>query len=330
MNRREFLLSAAAAGAVAGLRAADAFPTGIAVTCFMTVRRPKDSLGFLEYASTLGGKGIQTPLTSLDPAYLKKFRKRLDDLGYYFESMAAFPKQDPAPFEAAVKGAKECGANCIRCSSLGTRRYETFDSYAAWKQWSEEARTSLFTAVSIAEKHKLPIALENHKDWTLAEHVALLKQVSSEYLGACLDTGNNIALLDDPMEVVEALAPYAICLHLKDMRVAPAADGFLLSEVPFGDGFLEMRRMVETVRKARPTTPLTIEMITRNPLLVPCLTQKYWATFPDRSGYLLARTLRLIQQSGSKPMPTMPESRDAQLAAEEANVKRCLDWLRGA
>jgi hypothetical protein len=32
----------------------------------------------------------------------------------------------------------------------------------------------------------------------------------SEYLGASVDTGNNVALLDRPMYLVEALAPYAI------------------------------------------------------------------------------------------------------------------------
>ncbi len=112
----------------------------------------------------------------------------------------------------------------------------------------------------------MPIAIENHKDWTLDDMSALLKAKSSEFLGVCLDTGNNVALLDDPMAVVEGLAPYAISTHFKDIAVEPYADGFLLSEVPLGEGMLDLPRIAATLAKARPATRLSVEMITRNPL----------------------------------------------------------------
>ena len=82
--------------------------------------------------------------------------------------------------------------------------------------------------------------------------VALMQAKASRWLGVCLDTGNNIALLDDPMATVEALAPYAVSTHIKDMGVAPYPDGFLLSEMPLGEGMLDMRRIVDTIRRARP------------------------------------------------------------------------------
>ena len=43
--------------------------------------------------------------------------------------------------------------------------------------------------------------------------------LGSEHVGVCLDTGNNVALLEDPMEVVETLAPLAFTTHIKDMAV---------------------------------------------------------------------------------------------------------------
>src|SRR3974390_722238 len=87
------------------------------------------------------------------------------------------------------------------------------------------------------------------------------------------------------------------------MAVTPDEDGFLLSEVVLGEGMLDLGRMVRTIHAAHPRTRITLEMITRNPLRVPCLTTKYWATFPDRSGYVLARTLALVRQSGVKSLP---------------------------
>ncbi len=125
------------------------------------------------------------------------------------------------------------------------------------------------------------LGIENHKDWRVDEQVALLKQYSSEYVGVTLDTGNNLSVLDDPMETVEKLAPYTFNVHFKDMAVEETATGFLMSEVPLGDGLLDLKRMVDTIRGARPDVYFSLEMITRDPLDVPCVTDKYWATFGD-------------------------------------------------
>ena len=74
-------------------------------------------------------------------------------------------------------------------------------------------------------------------------------------------------------------------------------DGFLLSEVPLGTGILDLARVVQIVRKAQPEIRLNIEMITRDPLKVPCLTERYWATFPDLPGRHLAHTSRTRPRS---------------------------------
>jgi sugar phosphate isomerase/epimerase len=162
------------------------------------------------------------------------------------------------------------------------------------------------------------------------EHERLLKSYSSEYLGACLDFGNNIALLDDPMEVVERLAPYTLTTHVKDMAVQPYEDGFLLSEVPLGSGILDLPKIVATVRKARPAASFMLEMITRDPLKVPCLTEKYWAPFPGRNGAYLARTLKLVRDRASKtPLPVVSgKPREERMKLEEENVKLCLRYAR--
>lgn len=181
------------------------------------------------------------------------------------------------------------------------------------------------------EKYKIPLGLENHKDRTADELHALIKKYSSEYLGVCLDFGNNISLLDEPMDVIQQLAPFAVATHVKDMGVEPYDDGFLLSEVRLGTGFLDLPRMIAMVQEARPQTHLSLEMITRDPLKVPCLTDKYWATFPTRNGEYLARTLKLIQKESAhaKPLPRVSQfDHAAQVQAEENNVKACLAYAR--
>ena len=44
-------------------------------------------------------------------------------------------------------------------------------------------------------------------------------------------------------------------------------------------------------------------MITRDPLKVPCLTDRYWATFADLPGRHLARTLSLVRSHLRDPLP---------------------------
>lgn len=327
MNRRTFLATAAATGALSAAAAEPRSKMGIAVTSYLSFGRPKDTLEFLEHANTLGAGGIQMPLTSREPDYIRKLRARADELGMYFEAIASLPARGgTAAFESTVAAAKEAGALAIRVNCLPGRRYENFTNLADWQKAVVQSHEKVDAALRIVEQHQVPLAIENHKDFTADEMAALMKEKAGRWLGVCLDTGNNIALLDDPMATVEALAPYAICTHIKDMAVAPYPDGFLLSEMPLGEGMLDMRRIVDTIRRARPETRLTLEMITRDPLKVPCLTDAYWATFPERNGRYLARMLRMARE---RRLPVVSGlSREAQLQLEEENVKRSLTYAR--
>ena len=328
MTRRSFLAATASAAMAS---TAPRTKMGIASTSYMTVRKSRDTIEFLDRVNALGAGGIQASLRSLEPAYLKKLRDRAGQLGMYIEVMVGLPRtSDSSAFERTVAAAKEAGAVALRTGALSGRRYETFNTLADWQAFVKESHAAIERALPIVERHRVPMGLENHKDWTLDEFSAMLKHRSSEFAGACLDTGNNIALLDDPMELVETLAPYAVTTHLKDMGVQSYEDGFLLSELPFGAGMLDMKRIVSTIVKARPQTRLTLEMITRDPLKVPCLTGKYWVTFPQRSGRYLARTLAMVRaQQHRQPLPMLTTlNQEAQLRLEEDNIKSCLNYAR--
>jgi len=132
------------------------------------------------------------------------------------------------------------------------------------------------------------------------------------------------------MDVIEKLAPHAVTTHFKDMGVAPDKSGFLLSEMPLGQGFFDLPHIASIIQAVKPKTHLMLEMITRDPLVVTCLTDKYWATFPDRNGLYLAKTLMLVQQKASpKPLPRIRQlPHEEQLHVEEDNVKACMAYAR--
>jgi hypothetical protein len=107
-------------------------------------------------------------------------------------------------------------------------------------------------------------------------------------------------------------------------------DGFLLAEVPLGEGYLDLARMVETVRRARPGVKFSLDMLTRDPLKIPCLTERYWATFPERSGRHLARALAAARKHRrAAPLPRVTGlDREAQLRAEMENAARSVAYAR--
>ncbi|MFQ5924065.1 MAG: sugar phosphate isomerase/epimerase family protein, partial [Anaerolineales bacterium] len=220
-------------------------------------------------------------------------------------------------------------AKVIRIA-IGGRRYEQFSTVEQFKAFAERTAKSLQLAEPVVARHRVRLAIENHKDWRVPQLLGMLERISSEYVGVCVDTGNSFALLEDPMAVVEAYAPHGFAAHIKDMAVAEYEDGFLLADVTLGKGLLDLSRMVQILREANPEIQFSLEMSTRDPLKVPCLTDRYWATFEDVPGSDLARTLRYVRTNASpERLPKVNHLPLAELVKlEEANIKKCLAFAR--
>jgi len=294
--------------------------------------RFKNSLEFLDYCHQLGAAGVQVAVGSKDSAYAAKIRARAETLEMYFEAEAAWPKMasDMDRFEGDVRMAKEAGAEIVRTAMLGGRRYEALQTAEAFQEFAKQSWQSLGLVERVLKKHRVHLAIENHKDWRVAELVDLLKRLSSEWVGVCVDTGNNLALLDEPMAVVATLAPFAVSCHVKDMAVQEYEDGFLLSEVPFGEGFLDLKAIVSILLRANPKLHFNLEMITRDPLKIPCLKPVYFATMPSLPAGELAEALSRVRRYASKkalPRTTGLSAAD-QLALEDDHVRRCFDYAR--
>jgi sugar phosphate isomerase/epimerase len=291
----------------------------------------EDILRFLEHCRELGAGGVQTTIPIARES-VRAIRAKLDSSGMYLEGQIALPHKDSglSAFEARIEAAREAGALVLRTACLAGRRYETFADAAAFRAFAAQAEEALGLVEPIVRKHRIKLAVENHKDWRVPELVRLLERLSSEYVGICVDTGNSIALLEDPLAVVEAYAPYAFATHLKDMAVQEYERGFLISEVALGDGFLDVPRIVRTLRRAQPALQFSLEMIARDPLQVPCLVKSYWASSEAVPGWLLASTLAMVRANTSKlPLPVIsPLTPEQKLEAEEKLVQRSLAYAR--
>lgn len=345
-NRRDVLVAAAAAGVASLSRSARAAEPrsamGVTIASY-SIRfgagRPSaekfppsaSALDVLDHCAALGAAGLQVGVRNWQGDFAKKVRDRREALDLYLEGQLGLPSDaaDLDRFDADVRAAKEAGATILR-AAIGNRRYEDFDTADAYRRFTDRACRALELAEPVARRHGVKIAVENHKDFRVPELLDLLKHISSDRVGVTLDTGNSIALLEDPMQVVSALAPHTLTIHFKDMSAVECDDGFLLSEVPLGDGFLDLPRIIDTCRRANPSARFNLEMITRDPLRVPCLADKYWATLADTPASALAQTLALVRRhKPSAGLPTVAHLPPAQrLEAEERNVRKCFTVAR--
>jgi len=293
--------------------------------------RLSDPLNFIEHCHKVGAGGIQMNIGIRDRGYAARLRRKADAYGMFVEGSVSLPKQqsDVERFESALRTAKQAGATVIR-TAMGGRRYEQFSNAGQFEAFAARSLKSLLLAEPIAARQRMRLAIENHKDWRIDQMLDRLKRLGSEYVGVCVDTNNSFALLEDPMAVVEAYAPVGFSAHLKDMAVAEYEEGFLLADVPLGQGVLDLARMVKILRKANPDIRFSLEMATRDALKVPCLTDKYWATFGDVPGSDLARALRYVRANPSTiSLPKVNHlPLDQLVKLEEDNIKQSLIFAK--
>jgi hypothetical protein len=309
------------------------FPVRIAADKAQVSRTPiSDPIRYVDHCHNLGVQTVQVGIGVREPSYVRVLRERAEACSIHLEGIVSLPAGQSGldRFEAEVRTAREAGATILRTVTLSGRRYETFDSAAGFHKFAEMALNRLRLAAPVVSRENMLLAVENHKDWRADELIALLKKAGGERLGVCLDVGNSISLLEDPMEVVETLAPRAFTTHFKDMAVEEYRDGFLLSEVPLGQGIIDLPRVIRTLRTARPEISFNIEMITRDPLKVPCLTDRYFATFSELPARHLARSLSMVRSHPpSSPLPRISTlASSEQVRAEDANVSRCVTYAR--
>jgi hypothetical protein len=78
-----------------------------------------------------------------------------------------------------IRLAKEAGAAVVRTACLSGRRYETFDSAEAFRDFSQKSRRSLTLAAPVVKKYGVRLAVENHKDWRVPE---MLDWLATEFV----------------------------------------------------------------------------------------------------------------------------------------------------
>ena len=86
-------------------------------------------------------------------------------------------RQDPRG-RAALRGGGDgsragSGPSALRVALLSGRRYETFKTLASWREFADHWQQTLPRLKPALDRERLPVGIENHKDWRADELVAL-------------------------------------------------------------------------------------------------------------------------------------------------------------
>jgi sugar phosphate isomerase/epimerase len=198
---------------------------------------PMTARGLLAKARELGVKVVQIgpnlPLDQLPEQELEAVFQQARDWGIELE--IGTRGLDRAHLGRQLALARRAGATLLRTIPEG----------------AADIGASLRAVLPDLEDAGVRLALENGKI-PAAVLRRVLESIGSPWLGITLDTVNSLAVPEGWKEVAATLAPYTMCLHVKDFLVQRVWHmmGFTVEGRPAGQGQLDLPWLLATLQAA--------------------------------------------------------------------------------
>ena len=203
---------------------------------------PMTATGLLEKAHELGVRVVQfgpnLPLDRLPEAEIEAVIRQADDWGIELE--LATRGLEFEHLSAQIALGKRLGATLLR----------TIPEIAGQPVPASEIGRHVRAILPVLEREGVRLAFENGK--VPARELALaVEEARSPLIGIVLDTVNSLAIPEGCRYVAEILAPYTMCLHLKEFAIERAWHmmGFICEGKPAGQGQLDIPWLLETCRQ---------------------------------------------------------------------------------
>jgi sugar phosphate isomerase/epimerase len=172
------------------------------------------------------------------------------------------------------------------------------------------------------------IAIENHGgDMRACELKMLIEEAGTDFVGACLDSGNLLMTLDVPLAALEALAPYVLSSHLRDSEIWRTPQGVAVRWVRLGEGNVGIREYLRRYIDLCPCRAVSVEMITIEPRHLHCLEPDFWDAYPGVSAREFSRYLALAER-GKAPRLAEPPAPDEAGLRERQDLEASLEFCR--
>lgn len=151
---------------------------------------------------------------------------------------------------------------------------------------------------SLASDLGVKVAIENHAgDMTARELVGLIEAAGKDWVGANMDSGNAAWTLEDPMESLSILGPYALTTSLRDSAIWETEKGCKVQWTAFGEGgCIDWQKYFAQFATLCPGVAVNIETIGGFQVEFPYLEPGFWDAFPKKSAAEFARFLAVAKR----------------------------------
>lgn len=266
----------------------------------------------LDYAASQKLDSVQlsslNDYESFDTGYLTGLKSQADRLGLQLDggigcicpSAKAWSDVNGTPagyIEKGLRVSKAIGAKAMRCY-VGEFSDRLTDG--GIDRHIENTVKVLKQVRSVALDLGVKVGVENHSgDMQARELRTLIEEAGKDYVGACLDTGNPMWVLEDPLVTLENLGPYTVTTHIRDSIVFEHPRGAAAQWVALGDGIIDFKQFVSRYRELCPNATIQLENITgRPPRILPYLEPEFWKALPKANASEFARFIALAKRGG--------------------------------
>jgi sugar phosphate isomerase/epimerase len=219
--------------------------------------QPMTLFDFMERVAELGLDGFQ-----IDPMHLsEKSEAYLQDVADFARERNLFIEYgtigvEPRNIVEEIRACQILGSPILR-TFLG---FDRFDKNTDVSCELDRAEKQLRQVLPDLAEAKITLAIENHGDVTSGELVGLIERLENPHVGICLDVGNPLAVLEDPVFAADKMAPFAVTTHFKDYALEMTNYGFKVKGCVIGEGVIDLDRIFDIIVERSKLDRLILEI----------------------------------------------------------------------
>jgi sugar phosphate isomerase/epimerase len=296
--------------------------------------RPIGLAGFIAIAREMGTRCIELDhrwLTPMSNAALAELGRSLADMTRICSFWLAHETGET--LSNAIRCTKAVGASIIRFHLTPVLEGARAALGERWGEMVSHARDTLRRESPKLADAGLTLAIEDHQDFGSEELVALVEELGP-HVGITLDTGNPLAVGEDPVAFTRRAAHRIVHVHLKDYIAQFTDEGYRLIRCAIGDGCVPLAEILEVLREQTRPCAASIEPGALEARHIRLFTRDWWHGYPPRDARELAIMVgrlrgRCLDDRADHRTPwEMHASPEIVMAYERAQITRSFDNLR--
>ena len=193
-------------------------------------------------ASVLGADAVQfgdnMPLEVYSDEELEQIRIHAEKCGVELE--AGMRKATPERLSDYIRITHKIGGHVLRVITDGT----------GFAPDLQDVCRILGSVIPQLEESGVILGIENHDRFSAREYAQMVETINHPQVGLTVDTVNSLSHEETIDEVLKYMAPYCVCLHVKDyvIRRYNGGGGLKITGASPGTGRLDIRRCYEECR----------------------------------------------------------------------------------